>query len=57
MDTWLAALVVGVALLAVAGIAALVGRREVQQVGSPAPEQAMASTREDVRTIKEAAHR
>lgn len=57
VDTWLAALIVGIVLLAIAGIAALTGKREVQQAVPPAPEQALDSTRRDVQTVKEAAHR
>src|SRR4051812_30967973 len=37
MPLWLAALVVAVVLLVAAGVMALVGRREVRQVGSPVP--------------------
>ncbi len=48
VDTWLAALIVAVVLLAVAGVAALLGKNRVQAASPPVPEQAMESTREDL---------
>jgi uncharacterized membrane protein YqjE len=55
MDTWLAALIVTVVLAAVAGVLALQGRNKVQQATPPAPEQAVASVKQDTATIKESA--
>lgn len=52
MDAWLAALIVAVVYLAAAGIAALVGKGKVQEATPPAPEQAIASTKEDVQWTK-----
>lgn len=52
---WLAALIVGVALAAVAGVLALQGRTKVQQAAPPIPEQAGESVKEDVRVAKESA--
>ncbi|WP_016701113.1 phage holin family protein [Actinoalloteichus spitiensis] len=49
---WLAALVTGVALLAVAGVLSLVGRREFRKVTPVVPEQTVANMRETVDTIK-----
>jgi len=49
---WLAALIVAVVLLAAAGVAALVGKKEVAQATPPAPERAIAGVREDVATLK-----
>lgn len=49
---WLAALVVAVVLLSAAGLAALVGKKEVAQATPPAPERAIAGVREDVATLK-----
>jgi membrane protein len=49
---WLSALIVAVALFAVAGGAALVGKNQVQQAVPPAPEQALASTQRDVEQVK-----
>ena len=57
VDAWLAALIVGAALFAVAGIAALAGKGQVQQATPPAPEQAIHSVQEDIQTVKEHAHR
>jgi len=57
MDAWAAALIVAVFLLAVAGIAALVGRNSVRSATPPAPGEAIASTRRDIETAKEAAKR
>ena len=57
VDAWLAALIVAVVLFAGAGIAALVGKREVQQMGAPVPEQAIASTKQDVQEVRDHARR
>jgi len=54
---WLAALIVGVALLAVAGAAALLGRQRIRKAAPPVPEQAVADVKADVEEIKERAHR
>jgi membrane protein len=54
---WLAALIVGVTLLAVAGVAALLGRRRMRKSAPPVPEQAVAGVKADVEEIKERAHR
>jgi hypothetical protein len=55
VDAWLAALIVAVVYLAAAGVAALVGRGKVQEATPPAPEQAIASAKEDVRWTKQRA--
>ena len=52
MDTWLAALIVSVVLLTVAGIAALMGKKRVQAATPLAPEAAMKTTRTDVEVTK-----
>ncbi len=57
VDAWLAALIVTVVLFAAAGVAALLGKNKVTEAGSPVPEHAVDSTRADVTTVKEAAHR
>jgi hypothetical protein len=54
---WLAALIVGVALMAAAGCAALLGKRRLARAAPPVPEQAMASVKADVEEIKERTHR
>jgi uncharacterized membrane protein YqjE len=52
VDAWLAALIVAVVLGAIAGILALVGKRNVQQATPPVPEQATESVKEDVQWAK-----
>lgn len=52
LPDWLAGLVVAVALLAVAGVLALVGRKDVQQASPPVPTQAIAGVRADVATVR-----
>lgn len=49
---WLAALIVAAILGLVAGMAALVGKRKMQQGSPPVPEQAIDSTKEDVEWTK-----
>lgn len=49
---WLAALVVAVALLAVAGIVALVGKKEIEQATPPAPQQAIEGVKDDIAVLK-----
>ena len=53
LDAWLAALIVGVVLLAAAGVAALLGRKNVEQAGSPVPTDTVESVKRDVRAVKE----
>lgn len=55
MPVWVAALIVTVVLFAAAGIAAMIGRKEVRQAVPPTPEAAMASGRRDVDTLMSAA--
>lgn len=52
LDPWLAAVAVGVGLLAVAGLLALTGKREIDEAGPAMPEQALASLQRDVETVK-----
>lgn len=52
LPDWAAALVVGGALLAVAGLAALIGKREVTQATPPVPVEAVAGLQQDIRTLK-----
>lgn len=51
VPTWLAALIVGAALLLLAGILALVGRAQVRQAVPPMPEAAARSVRADVASM------
>ena len=53
VDTWLAALIVAVALFAVAGVLALVGKGQVKQAVPPVPERAIDSVKTDVDTVKD----
>jgi uncharacterized membrane protein YqjE len=57
VEPWLAGVIVGVALLLVAGVLALTGRRQVQQATPAAPERAIESVKRDVEQVKEAARR
>lgn len=54
VDLWLSALIVTVVLFVVAGIAALIGKGQVQQATPVAPEHAVANVKRDVETVKEA---
>lgn len=47
--SWLAALIVGVVLLALAGIAALAGKKQVERATPPMPQQTVETVKEDVR--------
>ena len=57
LPAWLAALIVAVVLLAVAGALALVGKKDVEKGSPPVPTEAIASTKEDIATVKESARR
>jgi uncharacterized membrane protein YqjE len=57
MEPWLAAVIVGVVLLAVAGVVALIGRKQVQEAAPPMPEQTVASVQRDIDTVKGSAQR
>jgi uncharacterized membrane protein YqjE len=57
IEPWLAALVVGVVLLAAAGVLALLGRKQVDRATPPKPERAMESAQRDVAHVKERASR
>jgi uncharacterized membrane protein YqjE len=52
LPAWLAALVVTVVLLAVAGVLALQGKNKVQEAQPPVPERAVAGVKEDIATVK-----
>jgi len=53
LPLWLSALIVTVALFAVAGVVALMGKKEVDQV-SPMPERTVENVKRDVHHVKEA---
>jgi hypothetical protein len=52
IPVWLAALVVGVVLLAIAVVLGLMGKAAVQRSTPPIPEEAVQSTKEDVAWIR-----
>lgn len=54
---WLSALIVTVVLAGIAGVLALLGRKEVEAGTPPAPEQAIETTKQDVEHVKERAKR
>jgi Flp pilus assembly protein TadB len=54
---WLAALIVGVALLLLAAIAALVGKGRLKKATPPVPGETIGSVKADVEELKERAHR
>lgn len=55
LPVWAAALLVGAAVLSAAGIAALLGKKQAEEVTPPAP-QTVASVRKDVQQVKDARH-
>jgi uncharacterized membrane protein YqjE len=55
MPAWLSALLIGGVLLLVAGLAALVGRKEVTQAG-PVLKEVIEGIRQDVVTVKQGVH-
>ncbi|BAG17000.1 phage holin family protein [Streptomyces griseus] len=57
LPLWAAALIVTVVLAAVAGMAALAGKKQVARAGTPAPEQTINSVKADVAEVKERVHR
>jgi hypothetical protein len=52
LEPWIAAVAIGVALLLVAGILALTGKKELQEAGPPKPEQTLDSVQRDIETVK-----
>lgn len=52
LDPWLAALIVTVVLFVIAGIAALVGKKQVSQATPAAPARTIDSVKRDVETVK-----
>jgi hypothetical protein len=57
IEPWISALIVGAALLATAGLLALLGKKQVDQATPPKPERAIASVQHDVEHVKERARR
>jgi len=54
---WLAALIVGAALLASAGVAALLGKGRLQKATPPVPKEAVSGIKTDIEEIKERVQR
>jgi uncharacterized membrane protein YqjE len=57
LPAWVAAVIVGVVLLAVAGVLVLLGRNKLRQATPPLPRQAVDSVKADVDVVKERARR
>jgi uncharacterized membrane protein YqjE len=55
MPAWLAALVVTVVFVAIAGALALVGKKRIQKAGPPIPEETIESVKQTIETVKEEA--
>jgi Putative Actinobacterial Holin-X, holin superfamily III len=53
VEPWLSALILGIALLVIAAIVGLIGRRTTTDALPPKPEQTMASVHEDLEHLKE----
>jgi uncharacterized membrane protein YqjE len=56
VDAWLAALIVTVALLAVAGLMGVIGRGQLKRATPAAPEQTIESVKADVEEVRAHAH-
>ena len=52
LEPWIAAAAIGAGLLLIAGILALTGKKELNEMGPPKPELAMESMQRDVETVK-----
>ncbi|MFJ7147164.1 phage holin family protein [Streptomyces sp. NPDC100445] len=57
LPVWAAALIVTAVLGVIAGVMALMGKKEVAQAAPPAPQQTIENVKADVAEIKESAHR
>ncbi|WP_433239686.1 phage holin family protein [Streptosporangium sp. CA-135522] len=57
MPAWIAAAVVGAVLLVTAAALGFLGKRQVTEAGSPAPERTIESLKHDIDVVKERAHR
>ena len=52
LEPWIGAAAIGVALLLIAGVLALTGKKELDEAGPPKPEQALDSVQRDIETVK-----
>jgi hypothetical protein len=57
VSAWLAALLVGAALFALAGVFALTGLLGIRRAAPPVPKEALDSARTDLAVVREAVHR
>jgi hypothetical protein len=57
LPAWASALIIGAALLALAGLVALVGKEQVSRAAPPTPDEAMRSLKADIDVMKESARR
>ena len=57
LDGWLAALIVGAALVVVAAVVAFTGKKNLSQGAPPIPTDAIESTKADVAAVREAVQR
>jgi uncharacterized membrane protein YqjE len=57
LQAWLSALIVGAALLLIAGVLAVLGRSRVRKATPPMPTQTVDSVKTDVAAIRQRAHR
>jgi uncharacterized membrane protein YqjE len=57
LQAWLAALIIGAALLAVAAVASAVGRSHLRKATPPTPTEAVESVKTDVEEVRERARR
>lgn len=57
LDAWLAALIVAVVLLAIAGVVALMGKKQVTEATPATPTETVESVKQDVAAVKEARQR
>jgi Flp pilus assembly protein TadB len=55
LPVWAAALIVGAVLLLAGGIAALLGKSQIQEA-SPVPQQTVANVQEDIHEVRDARH-
>jgi hypothetical protein len=52
LEAWIAALIVTVVYAAIAGVLALSGKKQIERGSPPVPEQAIASTKQDIDAAK-----
>jgi uncharacterized membrane protein YqjE len=57
LEPWIAVAIVGGALLLLAGLLALTGKKQVDQIGPMAPQQAIETTKQDIDHVKARAKR